>query len=61
MLICIDLQTGNGRSSDRMAFEKAVFESFGLVDVLPRVQESVLTLHRIRGAACKQKASGKKS
>lgn len=48
-------------SPDRMAFEKAVFESFGLLDVLPRVQESVLALHRIRGAACNQKASGKKS
>ena len=47
--------------SDRMAFEKAVFESFGLLDVLPRVKESVLALHRIRGAACKQKANGKKS
>jgi hypothetical protein len=40
-------------SSDRMAFENAVFACFGLQDVLPQVQESVLELHRIRGAACK--------
>ncbi len=49
------------RSSDRMAFESAVFSSFGVADVLPQVQESVLDLHRIRGAACKQKASEKRS
>jgi hypothetical protein len=42
-------------SSDRMAFENTVFSSFGVADVLPQVQESVLELHRIRGAACKQK------
>ena len=49
------------QQSDRMAFECAVFECFGLLDVLPRVQESVLALHRIRCAACQQKANGKKS
>lgn len=44
---------GEVKSSDRKAFEQAVFGSFGLLDVLPRVQETVLELHRIRGAACK--------
>ncbi len=48
-------------SADRMAFEKAVFESFRLLAIMPRVQESLLELHRIRGVACKQKNTGKKS
>lgn len=39
-------------SPDRMAFETAVFAGFGLVNILHRVQESALNLHRIRMAAC---------
>ncbi len=49
------------KSADRMEFEEAVFGSFRLLSILPLVQESVLELHRIRGAACKQKKTEKKS
>ena len=45
------------KQSDRLAFEDAVFASFGLLDVLPRVQESVLALNRNREAACMPIAS----
>lgn len=48
-------------SADRMAFESAVFASFGLADILPQVQKSVLELHRIRDTASKQKAGGSES
>jgi hypothetical protein len=39
------------QSGDRMAFERIVFESFGLTSILPAVQKSVIELHQIRSAA----------
>lgn len=39
------------KSKDRLAFERIVFESFGLTSILPAVQKAVMELHQIRSAA----------
>lgn len=38
------------KRGDRLKFETVVLKSFGLDDVLPQIQESLIDLHRIRSA-----------